>query len=153
MFASCGGKETALRQAGNLLKINLPMLAAARLHGHDLWGCAGCCACCKGKDLDAVSQQVTPPAPAGQPSSQEAWALLACVRLCAACCFSATEDHRSSHLGVYYIQYSPGLKSVVEDPIVPKTVELGCLSPSGLAQTVGSPWVWSTFYLHSTKQK
>ena len=76
---------------------------------------------------------------------QLACALLACCfRSSAACCFSATEDYRSSHLDVYYIQYSPRLKSVVEVPIMPKTIRLGHLSPSGFAQTVGSPYrAWS----------
>jgi len=85
---------------------------------------------------------------------QLAWALLACCfRSSAACCFSTTEDYRSSHLDVYCVQYSPRLKSVVEVPIMPKPIKFGHLSRSGFAQTVGSPWVWSTSYLLCGKQR
>lgn len=42
-------------------------------------------------------------------------------------------------MGVVTWMCSCVLKSVVEDPIMPKTVKLGDLSLSGFAQTVGSP--------------
>lgn len=45
------------------------------------------------------------------------------------------------------------MKSVFEVPVMPKTIILGHFSPSGFAQTVESPWVWSTSYLHCGKQR
>lgn len=141
---------------GNLLKINLSVLAAARLHGHvglpAQWGCTGCSACCKGRVWMLCPSRSPPQPQMASPAVRRpghCWHVSGQVLHAA----SQPEDHRTSYLDVYYIQYSPGLKSVAEDPVMPKTVKLGHLSPSALAETVGSPWVWSTFYLHSTKQR